>query len=142
MSYYEKTKHRLKGVNPKLIKMIELVQAMNLPFDLSISEGLRTLETQKRYLREGKTKTINSRHLSGNAFDIYPIVDNKIPPSNHSSWFKLYQAFKQAAEQLGYENSDWTWGGSWKTFVDKPHYQWNTDEYCYSATGSKDKGVV
>lgn len=131
MKYYEKTKHRLKGVNPKLVALVQRVHAMNLPFDLSISEGLRTLEKQKQYFREGKTKTLNSRHLSGNAFDIYPIVDNKIPPANHSSWLELNKAIKQAAKEFGYKDSEWTWGGTWKSFKDMPHYQWNTDEYKY-----------
>lgn len=136
MVYYEKTKHRLKGVNPKLVAMVQRVHAMSLPFDLSISEGLRTIEKQKQYFREGKTKTLNSRHLSGNAFDIYPIVNGKIPPANHPAWIELNKAFKEVAKEFGYKDSDWTWGGTWKSFKDMPHYQWNTDEYIYTRTGS------
>lgn len=43
MKYYEKTKRRLKGANSKLVALVQRVHVMNLPFDLSISEGLRTL---------------------------------------------------------------------------------------------------
>lgn len=81
------------------------------PLDFAVTEVLRTLPTQKRMVAEGKSETLNSRHLTGHALDFAPIVDGKV------SWdFKHAQAiawaFKEASRELGIPI---TWGGEWRS---------------------------
>ena len=44
-------------------------------FDITIIKGLISLETQKRYVKQGKSKTLKSKHLEGRAIDVslYPV---------------------------------------------------------------------
>ena len=60
---------RLMGVDPRLVT---LCHAVVKDFDITIIEGLRDLETQKKYVKEGKSKTLKSKHLEGRAIDIAP----------------------------------------------------------------------
>lgn len=115
---------RLNGVHPDLIKIVEYINEKQLyKGQANISEGVRTLETQQRYVKEGKSKTLNSKHLVqsdgyGHAFDIHPIENGKIGDSE--DYDALALVIKTAAIILGVQIE---WGGDWKTFVDKPHIQ-------------------
>lgn len=117
---------RLQGVHPDLIKIVEYINDKQLyKGQANISEGVRDLETQKRYVKEGKSRTMNSKHLVqpdgyGHAMDIHPIVDGKLGDSD--DYKALALIIKSAAIILGIAI---TWGGDWKTFVDQPHYQLN-----------------
>jgi peptidoglycan L-alanyl-D-glutamate endopeptidase CwlK len=109
---------RLKGVDSTLVTIITK-SAENLPFDVTVSEGLRSIETQKKYVAEGKSKTMNSKHLTGEAADLYPIVGGAI---DNSKFKELADEIKkQASTQFAIVE----WGGDWKTFIDKPHFQIN-----------------
>lgn len=74
-----------------------------------VIEGIRTLERQKQLYSQGKTQTLNSNHLTGNAVDIAPVVDGKI------SWdwkyfYPIAKAVDEAADEL---NIKLTWGAAW-----------------------------
>lgn len=108
----------LVGVEPSLVKVVRKALEGS-PLDFGISEGVRTLERQKELVAAGKSRTMNSRHLTGHAVDFFVLVDGKV------TWeFKYYKevadAFKKAAEELGVEIE---WGGDWKSFKDGPHIQ-------------------
>ena len=114
----EKSLRRLDGVHPDLVKVVKRAIEIT-PVDFVVIEGLRTKARQAYLLDAGKSRTMNSYHLTGHAVDIAPIVDGKV------SWDWKYfhvlsDAMKQAASELGVEL---TWGGSWKTFPDGPHFQ-------------------
>lgn len=114
----EKSLRRLEGVHPDLVKVVKRAIEIT-PVDFVVIEGLRTKQRQAYLLDAGKTRTMNSYHLTGHAVDIAPIVDGKV------SWeWKFFHpmadAMKKAAKELGVEL---TWGGSWKTFPDGPHFQ-------------------
>jgi hypothetical protein len=70
----------LKNVHPLLRQLADEVYEAS-PVKFIIIEGLRTLETQQRYYKEGKTRTLNSPHLAdkrcgwSNAIDIMPVVE-------------------------------------------------------------------
>jgi peptidoglycan L-alanyl-D-glutamate endopeptidase CwlK len=67
----DKSKTLMSGIHPKLQRV--LCSAIKI-VDFSITEGHRTAERQKELLDEGKTKTLNSKHLSypSEAVDIAP----------------------------------------------------------------------
>ena len=109
---------RLKGVHPDLIKVMKRAIACS-PLDFSIIEGMRTLETQKKYMASGATRTMNSRHLTGHAVDVAPYIDGAIRwdwPLYH----QLALVIKKAAAD---EQVPITWGGDWRSFKDGPHWE-------------------
>lgn len=75
---------------------------------------------QKELMKEGKSKTLNSRHLTGHAVDIVPLVNGVIPWKDWSAFGSVAKAMKKAAEQLGISIN---WGGDWVSFRDGPHYE-------------------
>ena len=116
----ERDVKRLEGVNTRLVDVVK--RAIELSeYDFMVVEGLRTLETQKKYVAQGKSTTMNSRHIVGEAVDLAPLEHGTIDWNNSKGQFDaVAKAMKQAAKEL---NVKLTWGGDWKSFVDKPHFQ-------------------
>ena len=106
---------------------LERVAALALKYsayDFGVTEGLRTIERQKELVAEGKSKTMNSRHLPNSkgvseALDIVIYVNGKVT-WEIGYYRKVAQAFFKAAIELGIQIE---WGGLWRTFVDGPHFQ-------------------
>jgi peptidoglycan L-alanyl-D-glutamate endopeptidase CwlK len=120
----QRSKDRLKGVHPDLVKVIEEA-IKESPLDFSISEGLRTKERQKVLFDSGKSQTMNSRHITGHAIDFAVIKDGEV------TWdFKYYQLvadhIKAVAKAL---DVPITWGGDWQSFRDGPHVELNRSKY-------------
>lgn len=109
---------RLKGVHPDLVRVIKRA-AQITKVDFAVVEGLRTLERQKELLKAGATKILKSRHITGHAVDVVPLVDGK------ARWdWPLYHKlapFIWAAARA--EDVPLEWGGDWKSFPDAPHWQ-------------------
>ena len=108
----------LKGVNPELVKVVH--KALELSeIDFVVTEGLRTLERQRMLYDQGKSQTMNSNHLTGNAVDIAALVDGTV--SWDLNYYKVIStAFKAASEELGIPIN---WGGDWKGFIDAVHFE-------------------
>ena len=109
---------RLDGVHPDLVRVVKKSAAMS-DLDFTVLEGLRTLDRQRKLLAEGATKTLNSRHITGHAVDLAPLIEGKVSwdwPLYH----RLAKIVKAAAAD---ENVPITWGGDWRTFKDGPHWE-------------------
>lgn len=116
--FSQRSENNLKGVNPDLVRIVRRALQLS-PVDFGITEGLRTVERQRQLVAAGKSQTMNSRHISGHAVDVFAY------PTSAGSWeWKYYEqiatAFKQAAKEL---NIPVEWGGDWKTLKDGPHFQ-------------------
>lgn len=109
---------KLDGVDPRLVQTAVLALQLS-PVDFGITEGLRTLERQKQLVKAGASKTLKSKHLEGKAIDVVAYLDGE-ERWDWPLYEKIAKAFKQAADELGYKI---TWGGSWATFKDGPHFQ-------------------
>lgn len=109
---------RLEGVHPDLVKVMKRAIEIS-DLDFTVLEGLRTLATQKRYLAQGATRTLRSRHLTGHAVDIAPWIGGKVR-WDWPLYYRLADVVKQAAEDVGVKVE---WGGDWRTFKDGPHWQ-------------------
>tara|TARA_R100001480_G_scaffold25820_3_gene36124 strand:+ start:491 stop:865 length:375 start_codon:yes stop_codon:yes gene_type:complete len=114
----KKSLAKLNEVNPDLQKLVKSAIGLST-IDFGISEGMRTKERQQILYDTGKSQTMNSRHLTGHAVDVYAWKDGAV------SWeFEDYEtinvAFSQAAKLT---NTPYVWGGSWKTFKDGPHFE-------------------
>jgi len=114
----KKSLAKLDEVNPDLQKLVKNAIGLST-IDFGISEGMRTKERQQLLYNSGKSQTMNSRHLTGHAVDVYAWKDGAV------SWeFEDYEtinvAFSQAAKLT---NTPYVWGGSWKSFKDGPHFE-------------------
>jgi peptidoglycan L-alanyl-D-glutamate endopeptidase CwlK len=120
----QRSKDRLKGVHPDLVKVIEEA-IKESPLDFSISEGLRTKERQKVLFDSGKSQTMNSRHITGHAIDFAVIKDGEV------TWdFKYYQLVADHIKKVAKELCvDIVWGGDWQSFRDGPHIELHRSKY-------------
>lgn len=113
-----KSELRLQGVHPDLVRIVRRALQIST-VDFAVTEGLRTLERQRELVAKGASQTLRSRHLTGHAVDLAPVIDGAIrwdwPP-----FYKIADAMKAAAAELGLPLE---WGGDWKTFKDGPHFQ-------------------
>jgi peptidoglycan L-alanyl-D-glutamate endopeptidase CwlK len=117
MELSELSKKRLEGVDDRL-KAIVIECAARCLFPFNVSEGLRSVEQQREYVRQGKSRTMNSKHLTGKAVDLYPLsMDRK--QVDWSRFEELADLMFQVASDQGTEI---VWGGNWK-IVDKCHFQ-------------------
>jgi len=114
----QKSLRRLEGVNPALVQVVKRAIQIT-PIDFIVVEGLRTKERQAYLVEKGASKTMNSRHLTGDAVDLAPIVDNKVS-WDWKHYYPLAEAVKEAAKQVKVQVE---WGGDWESFKDGPHWQ-------------------
>lgn len=113
-----RSESRLSGVHPDLVRVVR--RALNLSeVDFAVVEGLRTSERQAELLKAGASTTLNSRHITGHAVDLAPVIGGEVrwdwPP-----FYKIAAAMKAAAAQ---EKVAIEWGGDWTKFKDGPHFQ-------------------
>jgi len=117
--------NNLQGVHEDLQKVVQRALQLSNQ-DFTVIEGLRTITRQRELVRGGFSKTMNSRHLTGHAVDIVPYpIPRDWRKYKSTQWKEIASCMKKAAEEL---DVDLDWGGDWKSFVDKPHYQldWKT----------------
>lgn len=123
----------LQGLEPttaaKAKKLYDLAAAAGEP--IMLVSGFRSLKEQQKIYNQGRTTpgAIVSNappgyswHNYGMAFDIVPVAGYGISPAR---WEKV----GKIGESLGL-----VWGGRWKSFPDRPHFQ--------NATGSPKPGQV
>lgn len=113
-----RSENNLIGLNADLIRVVRRALQLSV-VDFGITEGLRSVERQKRLVAERKSQTLNSRHISGHAVDVIAY------PTPAGSWeWKYYQQIAEAFKQAGRElNIPVEWGGDWKSLRDGPHFQ-------------------
>lgn len=119
----EQSLKRLAGVHPDLDAVVRLAITLTAQ-DFRVIEGRRTKERQRYLVEKGASKTMNSRHLTGHAVDLAPIVNGQV------SWdwkyfYPIAEAMKQASKIKGIPVE---WGGDWK-FRDGPHWQLPRSKY-------------
>lgn len=116
-----------KGFNPLLKEFLIFIEK-KLPFECSVTDTVRTSEEQAIHFKNGASKCdgykIKSKHQSGNAFDIIP---------SKNKWNSTNEEFNQLSnvikkEFLNFEPAKLQgfkieWGGDWKNFIDKPHWE-------------------
>lgn len=92
-----------------LVKLMS--KAHELGYGIRMGEVLRPVEMQQLYMKTGRTKTMNSMHLKKCAADLHFTKNGELlyPEELGRYW-----------ESLNPKNQ---WGGHWKKFKDKPHFQ-------------------
>ncbi len=146
-----KSLNELVGVHPELIAIVKRAIELTVQ-DFAVHDGIRTLEEQKRLVASGASQTLDSRHISGHAVDLVPVINGKL----RWEWEPIYMiadAVRIAARQFGVPIR---WGGAWdvaftasdetpedlvldystrrrqagkKAFIDGPHFELPKDKY-------------
>jgi hypothetical protein len=88
-----------------------IMEAIRRGYGVRIGEVQRTIDQQKLYIKQGRSKTMSSRHLDKCAADLHFTKDGKLcyPEELGKFW-----------ESLDEKNSA---GMFWKSFKDSPHFQ-------------------
>jgi peptidoglycan L-alanyl-D-glutamate endopeptidase CwlK len=116
MSYVlsQRSRRELEGVDPHL--KVVVFRAITLTaVDFLVFEGLRTPERQVEYVAKGVSRTLTSRHLTGEAVDLVPIVGGQ-PRWEMGACFKIADAMRSAAIA---EGVDVRWGGCWDMLLNE-----------------------
>ena len=100
---------KLEGVHPKLVDTVKEAIKVSL-VDFGVIYGVRSLAEQKRLFEAGRSQTMKSKHLTGDAVDLMAYV------SGRASWeLNLYDdiadAMKEAAVREGVKIR---WGAAWQ----------------------------
>jgi len=109
MSYKlgKRSKEKLEGVDERMIAIVRY--AINVSKqDFSVICGLRTRKEQEALVAKGASKTMNSKHLDGNAVDLMAWVDG-------GRWeLNLYDEIADAmAEAARAIDTAVKWGAAW-----------------------------
>lgn len=114
-SWSQRSLQNMKGLHPDLRKVCDLALQKS-PIDFIIIGGRRSLAQQRIYVKQGKSMTMNSRHLYGLAVDYCGVGGNFTAKVLNL----IAGGFKEAAAEL---KIPITWGGDWKGFVDNDHIE-------------------
>ncbi len=117
-----------EGVHPHLMAVYQRASALakQQGDTIIIKDALRTVEEQAKYVREGHSKTMNSRHIPaangvGHALDL--TMPYQGAQSDKQDWVqvrKVNEYMQNASKEL---NIPIEWGGDWKSFKDGFHWQ-------------------
>ena len=122
----------MKGIHPDLRAVLDRALHSS-PHDFVVTEGLRTIDRQRELLRIGASTTMNSRHLTGHAVDLYAWVDinrdGKVVFEEMASPRLLAAIAKSIKAAAMAEDVPIVWGGDWRTFKDMPHFELDRRKY-------------
>lgn len=107
-SLSQRSLSRLEGIKPQLVAVVQRAIELST-VDFGVTEGLRTVETQRKYVAAGKSQTMNSKHLTGDAVDLVAFVEGQV------SWeLNVYDNIADAVKQAGVEQGvAIRWGAAW-----------------------------
>lgn len=112
---------RLAGVHHDLIRVVERARR---DVEFYVAEGVRSVERQRELVKRGFSRTMDSRHLTGHAVDLYPVSDVPVPSMTGRDLAPVVSAMRRAAAAEGVRlvhGADWGW--------DHPHHELDRREY-------------
>jgi len=145
-----RSEQRLSEVHPDLQKVVRLAIRRS-KIDFTVLEGLRSATRQKQLVAQGKSKTLDGRHITGHAVDLGAYVGGQVS-WDWEHYYTLAEAMRDAAVELGIPI---VWGGVWDkrlnllhdtkkavadyvqsrkvvgrdAFIDGPHFELDRKEY-------------
>lgn len=145
-----RSEERLEGVHQDLQKVVRLAIRRS-KIDFTVLEGLRSATRQNQLVAQGKSKTLDGRHITGHAVDLGAYVGGQVS-WDWEHYYRLAEAVRDAAVELGVPI---VWGGVWDkrlnllhntkqavadyvqsrkavgrdAFIDGPHFELDRKEY-------------
>ena len=114
----KKSRRKMIGVHPYLAFAVEkAIQISDV--DFGVVDGVRSMDRQRKLVKQGKSKTFNSYHLYGLAVDLVPYINGRYTWDDDGAFEMIEEAMKEVIEaynlpiEWGYDK--WGW--------DKPHWQ-------------------
>jgi peptidoglycan L-alanyl-D-glutamate endopeptidase CwlK len=140
------SERNIEKLHPKVRnKATEFINKVEkeLGIKLRVTSTLRTYAEQDKLYAQGRTtkggivtnaKGGQSNHNFGTALDVVPIVNGQADwKTTADTWNKIGTVGKS----LGFE-----WGGDWKSFVDKPHFEMTFNNSLAQMRSKQEKGEV
>lgn len=129
-NWSQRSLKNLTGIHPDLRRALDRALATS-PIDFVIIEGLRSLERQKQLVAAKASKTMRSRHLTGHAVDLVPLLDldrdGKVETEEMFNIPLMRQLNVHIAAAFETEKVPFEWGGEWGW--DFPHYELHRAHY-------------
>jgi hypothetical protein len=97
-----------------------LAKANKLGFVVTGGELHRTVEQQKLYIEQGRSQTMNSKHLMRLAIDLN--FFKKKTDGGLELTYKV-EELKPIGDYWESLHPNNNWGGNWNSFKDTPHFQ-------------------
>lgn len=124
MSLTKASKYRLEHVDPRLVRVVEAA-AESKAIRFIVTEGVRSPERQRELYADGKSRTLNSKHLPdarglSRAVDLAILDEHGICRWDFESYRVLAAIMRACARDAGVEI---TWGGEWTGLRDGPHFE-------------------
>ena len=121
-----KTEKAIQTLHPlmkaKAREFINKADEEGLKLRISSSGGYRSFDKQNELYAKGRTtsggKVTNAK--AGQSYHNYGLAIDVVEVSPMYGYKKGYPSSARIGKSLGLE-----WGGDWKSFVDKPHFQLN-----------------
>lgn len=107
-AFSDRSRRNLEGVKTDLVRLCERALELS-PIDFGITQGMRSEEEQAILVSIGRSQTMNSRHLTGDAIDFAPYVSG----SYRDEWpfyYPIVDVFIQVAREA---RMTFIWGGAW-----------------------------
>ncbi len=131
------SERRINTLHPKIRNRVRafINEAERQGIKLRVTSGYRTWDEQTRLYNQGRTlpgsivtnaEAGESWHNYALAFDVVEIKNGRAL-WNNANWSKI--------GKLG-KSFRFSWGGDWRSFVDKPHFQ---DDFGYSMAALRQK---
>jgi peptidoglycan LD-endopeptidase CwlK len=118
-----RSEKNLLGVKPDLVAVVRLAadkaDELNNGLRFIVTEGMRTATRQAELVKAGASRTMNSKHLTGDAVDLAATVNGTVR-WDWPLYDQLSKLMFSAADELGVVIE---WGGNWRSFRDGPHFQ-------------------
>lgn len=104
----QRSKDNLRGVNPKLVAVVERAILLT-EMDFAVIEGVRTTMRQAELVKAGASQTMASKHIEGKAVDLMAYLNGR------ASWeLNLYDEIATAVRQAAIEEDVAVrWGAAW-----------------------------
>ena len=142
----------LLGVHPDLVAVVKRAIEITEE-DFMVGDGVRSLSTQRRYVRQGKSKTMNSRHIKASngyshAVDLWLWKDGQISwdtsgaesrytvsnVDDYENYQEIGTSMIAAAKELGIPlrwGADWDMDGQHTdhSFIDWVHFELPIGDY-------------
>lgn len=130
----KRSRGRLKGVKPALVAVVERAIEITTT-DFAVGEGLRSLARQRELFDAGASQTMKSRHLTGDAVDLWAMVGSEVRWEFALYLEVAYAMARAAAEQCAIVE----WGACWQPITGRSPQQLESMVAAYVARCKREK---